>query len=246
MISKIETKRLIRLCQTHAVFDAYQYINSKKIRLLSFDENNAKYIYNVGPQKDNVELIYLSNNRIFIECSCCNEKYNHDSKFVRCPKILAVLFYHLMVKEDHELLAKYKLVKSQKERIKSYKDTANITETFALITQIIKFRCSDILLELLHNDYSYFEGYCKKNISFLNNSDFEYLTQLCINNSISLAHDELIQYRITFSSDITENEIMNYYEYIKDMNRVKANNPHLFDKSKQSIAFKMFLLMKGA
>lgn len=227
---------------------ANKIIEKNTIKLLPQSENSNVIMYLIEEIKETVSITFDGNNITHLECSCCREKNNGDINKIKCEKSIAVLLHHSFIKIDKENFSNNKLSKSQLIKINNAinsKSKIDKNDFDIFLTQIIEYQLEEELLNIAKKDIVNFETYFKSYINVINQSSMFFVIYSFLNNQIKLPIPILIKYMLLNSKTLTENEIMNYYDEINDIDRIKRNNPDLFNVTKQSIAFKMFLMMKG-
>lgn len=217
-----------------------KYIINDLIHLLSYDLQTKKYVYSVGKKSDTVSFVEQRPNIVDIKCSCCDVYYDELPYMINCEKVIAVLFYHNFVLKEYQEIEKYKLTNIQRERLEN---NTNL-EKDVIITQAIKFRLDDKVYEMI-NQERIMEKYLDLYLYCMSNDDRYYLFSLYNKKNIVIPSELFIESILHTSTDLTEDFFINNFDNIKHMDIIKNNNPQLFDFTKQSIAFKMFLMMKG-
>lgn len=215
------------------------YIINDSIHLLSQDPKTKRYIYSVENKSVTVSFIEQKPDIIDIRCSYCDEHYEKLPNKIDDEKIIAVLFYHNFVTNDDHTNENNKFTDTQKEKLNNINFDVDVK-----ITQAIKFRFDNVIYEMI-NQKNIMDEYLKLYLLCMSNDERAYLFSLYMKNNLKVTYEPLIESIINTSTELTEESFINYFQYIKNINIVKTNNPHLFDFTKQSIAFKMFLMMKG-
>ena len=231
--------------------DANSYIYSKTVELLSFDEKNNTFSYIVGKEKDKVNITVTGNTITNIECSCCNKVYKSVNMSIRCNKIIAALIFHVFVHTNVNEEGKNKLTSYQLKYINAFIQDEKVMKEYdfrLLITQMLEFKLDDVLKIFIKKYETALSTFLQTNQYFLSLDHWTYLIDYYLNNKIVMKDSFMVygfQKAIVTKTDLTEDIIMSYYDILPDLNIIKKNNPNLFEFTNQSIAFKMFLMMKG-
>lgn len=229
---------------TEKATTAYKMANSDNIKLLSTIDNKIfKYSIN------NEEIsITLKNSLIQnITCSCHNQTFSITNISI-CDNAFAVILYHLFIKEEEINSKNHKLSSRQREIINKALKTKRgkkITNFDQIMIMTINGRSNDYLSQLFISFESQSTAFINNNIFYLPDDSLNYLLDFIIKSNITLESEVLIRLIINRTPNLSENFVMNNFEYISDIETIKTKNPELFDPLKQSIAFKMFLMMKG-
>lgn len=257
-----EFSRIANLCNNDVYLKAYSLVKTLKINYVSYNEHDNSFLYNISDTNCDVTLWYDNDTLIKAKCSCHEviTDFSTDNPKIECEYLFSVIIYHTFEKDDESLQDNLFLTELQNKIFDRYVVTSN---SFLYYNY---YKPDSLLLVLLNcmlrlKDYQKaqrtFEIICIKLPHLLNDvrkhlnpEDLQLLITLqCEDKPIRdtvFYNEETIQFILHEHTKLTEKDIMDNYSKITNFDRVKENNPSLFEPKNQSNAFKIFLLLKGA